>query len=379
MTEPIFAPHLSRWKRAGLALAVWTVLGLIQTVRLYIIYNAGTSLTMTWSLSLVWALADWYIWGGLSILIFAIVRRVQWDRWPWYRVLAVHIPAAIVFSGGQLALYAVASEVLATVAFAEVNAAPEAWYTSLYYLTLNRWHSVLLTYVMIAAIGYAWQFYNHKRQEETRRLDVERQLAQAQLSALKARLQPHFLFNTLNAVTALIHSDPHQADRMVSRLSDLLRLVVDSDGQTETTLHHELDFVERYLDIQRLRFPDRLRVDYAVDPFCRDAVVPNLILQPIVENAVQYAVAARKQGGQVSIAAERSGDNLNITITDDGPGLPKTFDLTVSDGVGLTSTKGRLERMYAGRGTVRLRNRESGGLEVTMIMPFRTDGNEANL
>lgn len=379
MTEPFFVPHLPRWKRAALAWAIWTALGLVQTVRLYIIYNASASFSMPWSLSLVWALADWYLWGALSLVIFAVIRRIPIDHWPWYRVLAVHVPLALIVSALQLFLYATVSELIATYVFPSVNAAPEPWYISLYYLTLNRWHSVLLTYAMIAAAGYAWQFYQHKRLEETRRFDVERQLAQAQLSALKARLQPHFLFNTLNAVTALIHSDPQQADRMVSRLSDLLRLVVDSDGQPETTLHHELDFVERYLDIQRLRFPDRLGVDYSVDPHCRDAIVPNLILQPIVENAVQYAVATRRSGGHISIAAVREGADLQVTISDNGPGLPQAFDLSCSKGVGLRSTKDRLERMYDGRGALHLRGSHAGGLAVELHLPFRvaTNGDHA--
>ncbi|MFW6085154.1 MAG: sensor histidine kinase, partial [Gemmatimonadota bacterium] len=198
------------------------------------------------------------------------------------------------------------------------------------------------------------------------------------LSALEMQLHPHFLFNTLHAISTLMHRDVEAADRMLARLSDLLRLTLENAGTQEVLLKEELDFLEQYLEIERTRFGDRLMVDVEVDPATLDARIPNLILQPLVENAVRHGVAPRADPGWIGIRAARHDGELRVTIEDDGPGLPEADadGLTPAGaGVGLANCRARLEQLYGDRGRLDLRSSPAGGLLVSLRIPYR-DGSD---
>ena len=182
------------------------------------------------------------------------------------------------------------------------------------------------------------------------------------------QLQPHFLFNTLHSISALVHEDGEAADLMIARLSEFLRLVIARDGAQEVALTEELEFLSRYLEIQRLRFQDRLQVSVEAGSGTGAALVPNLVLQPLVENAIRHAVEPRSEGGRVEIAARRVDDRLRVTVRDDGPGLRGA---PATGGVGIANTRARLEHLYGDRHVLEVADHAEGGVLVTLELPWR--------
>jgi LytS/YehU family sensor histidine kinase len=182
------------------------------------------------------------------------------------------------------------------------------------------------------------------------------------------QLQPHFLFNTLHSISALMHRDVEAADRMLTRLSDLLRLTLESASTPEVPLSRELDFLDAYLEIQQTRFEERLEVVRDIDPLALDALVPNLLLQPLVENAIRHGVANRTTGGRVEISARRENGRLTLSVRDDGPGLSPN----AGQGVGLSNTRARLEHLYGEAQSLALANDPAGGVRVTVVAPYRS-------
>jgi two-component system, LytTR family, sensor kinase len=187
---------------------------------------------------------------------------------------------------------------------------------------------------------------------------------------LKMQLHPHFLFNTLNSISALLHQDPGLADRMIARLGDFLRLTLDNSGSQEVTLQRELEFLKCYLEIERVRFQDRLTVSYDVAPETLDAMVPNLVWQPIVENAIRHAIAPRAGSGRIEVRAQRIGSKLQLQVKDDGPGLSSKQGSNGSKGVGLANTRERLRQLYGDEQRFELGSGSDRGLVVTLEIPF---------
>jgi two-component system LytT family sensor kinase len=231
--------------------------------------------------------------------------------------------------------------------------------------------------VLFAGISRATMLRARHRSHETVLLQaqaaqLQAQLADARLSALRAQLDPHFLFNTLNAVSALVERDARGVRRMISRLSELLRHSLD-EGASEVTLQRELDLLERYLDIMRVRFGDRLGVQVDVPPALLGARVPNLVLQPVVENAIKHAIAPREEGGRIVISAEQRGDRLVLRVRDDGPGPGASVE-PPGAGVGLANTRARLAEMYGTRQHLLLVAGEDGsGTVVEISLPLQTE------
>ncbi|HJU89305.1 MAG TPA: histidine kinase [Gemmatimonadaceae bacterium] len=200
---------------------------------------------------------------------------------------------------------------------------------------------------------------------------LEGQLAQAQLQTLRLQLQPHFLFNTLNTIAALVSSDARAAERMVTRLSDLLRQTLNNAAEQEVTLARELELLSPYLEIQRLRFADRLRVDFNIAPDAENALVPSLLLQPLIENAIRHGITPRAAGGRVDVRARRDGEYLRIEVADDGIGFRAWSGRTPREGVGLGATRGRLRHMYGAAHHLTLDAPPEGGFTVRLAIPYR--------
>jgi len=196
-------------------------------------------------------------------------------------------------------------------------------------------------------------------------------LAQAQLNALRMQLHPHFLFNTLNSISVLMSEDVATARRMLSRLSDLLRTSLDNDGRHEVSLREELEFLKAYLEIEETRFQDRLTVRMQIEPDLLDARVPNLILQPLVENAIRHGIATRAQSGVIEINAARDNGMMRLTVRDDGPGLGTNSPSSLISGIGLSNTRERLKQLYGANHRFEMMNASGGGLEVVIAIPFR--------
>lgn len=225
--------------------------------------------------------------------------------------------------------------------------------------------------LMIAGL-HGWRFYQASRARELRAAQLEGELNRAQLDRLEAQLQPHFLFNTLNAISSLMYSDPDRADRMMGRLSDLLRLTFQRTASAEVALAAELEWLGWYLEIMRLRFGDRLTVRQTIAPDTTALAVPRLLLQPLVENALTHGAAKHAGPATVTIAARREGDRLRLTVADDGPGIGGDPAGALASGVGLSNTVARLRALYGDQGRLTIENGAGGGLLVTLDLPART-------
>jgi sensor histidine kinase YesM len=203
------------------------------------------------------------------------------------------------------------------------------------------------------------------------KVQLEGQLSQAQLQALKMQLHPHFLFNTLHSISALLNKDKEAARQMIARLGDFLRLTLENSGAQEVTLQQEIEFLVCYLEIQRIRFQDRLTTSLDVEAEALDAQVPNLILQPIVENAIRHGISQRSTPGRIEIQAKHRNGVLRIQVRDNGPGLPvnRSHEKLFQKGLGLANTQTRLERLYGGEHRFELTNDPAGGLIVTLEIP----------
>ncbi len=244
--------------------------------------------------------------------------------------------------------------------------------SSLYrHLLLFNLPTGFMTYWTLVLVSHAINTFRRLREEELNATRLKAELAEAQLAALKLQLQPHFLFNTLNSISALLDSNVEAADRMLACLGDFLRMTLDSSAARDVPLEQEMRFVTCYLDIERVRFHDRLRVEFDVDPLALSARVPNLILQPIVENAVKHGIARRLATGRITIRAKRAGETLQLQVCDDGPGLTGCGEgARWKEGVGLGNTRARLRHQYGDAHRLDLRDGPGGGLQVTLEFPY---------
>ncbi|HET9863072.1 MAG TPA: sensor histidine kinase [Steroidobacteraceae bacterium] len=245
-------------------------------------------------------------------------------------------------------------------------------------LFIFGFHTSVVAYWVVLSIQTAFRNYARYQEREQAALrsdlrasQLETQVAQARLGALKAQLQPHFLFNTLNAIVVLVRQQRgRQAEETLARFSDLLRAVLADMETQEVTLARELEYLKLYLSIEQVRFSDRLRVDIDVDAELLDAAVPHMGLQPLVENAIKHGVGSRATPGVITIRAGRSGDALHVTVRDDGPGF-RAIGGEHGMGVGLANTRARLNQLYGSRAQLRAENAPGGGAQVTMVLPFR--------
>jgi LytS/YehU family sensor histidine kinase len=229
-----------------------------------------------------------------------------------------------------------------------------------------------IVYWLVIWASHALNYYKRYRESELQASRLSAQLAEAQLQALKMQLHPHFLFNTLHSISSLLSRDTEAARRMIARLGDFLRLTLENNGAQEVLLREELDFLKCYLDIEGIRFYDRLTVRLEIEPQTLSARVPNLILQPIVENAIRHGIAPRSVPGLIEIKSAREGERLRLEVRDDGPGLP----LEVGSGrlgrrgIGLSNTQNRLRQLYGQDASLEMANDARGGLCVTLEIPF---------
>ncbi len=229
-----------------------------------------------------------------------------------------------------------------------------------------RFLNQLLVYLAVLAAGFAREFFRRDQRRQRQAVQLQAQLAEARLDALRMQINPHFLFNTLHAVSALVERDPGGVRRMIARLSELLRHTIESHATDEVPLRDELAFLRRYIEIMEIRFQGRLRVEQNIAGDVQDALVPNLILQPIVENALEHGVNRAGGEGRIEIAARRDGAQLLLTVRDNGPGL----DQQNASGVGLANTRARLDQLYGGRASVELRDAEGGGVLAQITLPY---------
>jgi LytS/YehU family sensor histidine kinase len=239
--------------------------------------------------------------------------------------------------------------------------------TGVHYFVTN-----VILYWFVVSAHQGWHYYRRYREHEVQTAELRRELVEAKLAALRMQLNPHFLFNTLHAVSALIHENPEAADRVVARLSELLRLSLDTSRPPEIPLREEMEFLDRYLEIEQTRFADRLTVEKSLEAETLDALVPCLLLQPLVENAVRHGIEPREEAGVVSISAQRSNGRLKLCVSDNGAGLGGKQEEPLQEGIGLSNTRSRLRHLYGEDFRVELRPRNTGGLDACVEIPYHT-------
>lgn len=248
---------------------------------------------------------------------------------------------------------------------------PGPW-TRYFQLAFTRAQSAVPIYWTIVCVTWVLSYYQQLRERERRTLELEARLMQANLQTLKAQLQPHFLFNTLNAIASLVRRKPDVAEDMIGSLSDFLRVTLDTEQQHEVPLRREIEFLDLYLEMQQGRFGKRLNIQKEIDSATLNVPVPTLILQPLVENSVRHGIEPRESGGTIVIRAWRCEDRLRLEVCDDGEGL-KTGQLTAfCEGVGLSNTKARLQELYGDAHRFKINPNEGRGLTVTVELPWRS-------
>jgi two-component system LytT family sensor kinase len=350
---------------------LWTVIGVFWATRMWLLYkDAGTD-AVTWMEAMTLGLMEWYWWAILTIPIFKLSTHLRFDRTHWARSLSVHIGAAVAVSVLHVALYNLAFRPLDVYFMqTEYPLGMESWWDSYWLWLRSKFHVGMMAYAVIALISYAVTYYQRYKQEELRASELRAQLAGAQLEALKSQLHPHFLFNALHTVSSLMHDDIEAADRVVSRLGDLLRRSLQRVDRQTVPLKEEIDFAERYLEIERFRFSDRMTTDIRVQPAVRDASVPSLILQPLIENAVRHGIAGTREGGTVRVSAERDGETLRLEVANDLRGAQATASDQPGEGVGLRNTRERLQRLYGDRHQLAIENGAGTEFRVIIRIPY---------
>jgi len=360
----------NRWLKWLAIVGLWAVLGLIYAGPIYLEVQAEGMNHAAWRI-VTWGVLTWCIWAPLTPVIIWLGRRFSLVGDMWKHSLRVHVPAFLIISAAHTA--AATFITLAVKPFDNMGDSPMAFWPRF----LSRMKSAigpdLLVYAAVIGVCYAIDYYRKYRERGFLASQLEAQLAQAQLDSLRMQLHPHFLFNTLNGIVGLVRDNKNQAAvNMLVGLSDLLRHALEHSSQQEVELKEELNFIKLYLDIQQMRFSDRLQIEFDVDPSVLKALVPNLILQPLAENALRHGIGRSVASGLVGISAHNENGFLKLMVLDNGAGLTSDWQLKSSGGIGLANTAARLQQLYGEKHRLDVHNREGGGVEVVVVIPFHT-------
>ena len=354
----VFAALVSFWFTNVTGLSYWTLRADASTNFPYI---------------LLMNLAVWGSWALFAPAVFALGRRFRFARGRWRRAGAVHAATALVVTAAHLLFVATARFALQRAWGVETAWVPNV--RDAFFRTLDF---ELPVYWALLGLQHAIDYYREVRETELVSAQLETRLMESQLQALQQQLHPHFLFNTLHAISALIHRDPDRADTMIERLSDLLRITLHKVGVQEVPLYEELEYLRAYLDIEQVHFGERLEIVYDIDVLMLDALVPNLLLQPLAENAIRHGLERSAGPGRLHIVAGRDGDSLLLRVIDNGRGmLPSALD-AANHGVGLSNTRSRIERLYGSAARLTLTPNEGGGVVVTIQLPVRRRTSDEN-
>ncbi len=350
------------WIKLASVFAFWTLLGVAFAVQFHFA-SEQIGNPVPWSRAFAHSLADWYVFALLSIPAVLLAGRFTIERPHAGHALLIHFGASVVFS----LVYVTLRAVIALWQNADLSFAPACRA-----LLIKSWHFNLLVYWVIISVNHAFDYYDKLREREVRTAELERHLTEARLQALQMQLNPHFLFNTLHAISALMHKDVDAADRMLVRLSELLRHALEATDTQEVTLREELDFLSRYLDIEHTRFGPRLTVEMKIAPETLEALVPNLVLQPLLENAIRHGIEPHARPGSIEVSAKRDGESLRLEVRDNGDGLAGGAP---TERVGLSNTRARLSQLYGHAQKFSLSNAPQGGFLASIDLPFRLQSN----
>ena len=359
----------SQTGRVGLPLifGVATALGVFSTFQAYNYVSFFTERRPSFPMLLALNVTYWYAWAALVPGILWLARRYRFGRNTWKPAAAAHTLGVLVFTFLH-ALLTVTCRLPIAAIFGATR--PLSWWSSFQELFFLNFDWEMMTYWAVVGLSHALDFYHESQEQRVAAAMLGTRLAEARLQSLQSQLHPHFLFNTLHTISALMHRDIEAADAMLARLSDLLRLSLDRIDTQQVTLKEEMDFLQKYLEIERTRFGDRLEVRIDIEPDTLDASVPNLLLQPLVENAIRHGIAQKVGGGLLEIRAMRENGELCLLVRDTGPGLSAATLTALNTGVGLTNTRSRLEELFPDRHRFEFHEPPDGGLAVKIRIPF---------
>lgn len=365
-----------------LIFAGWTLVAFFYTSQA-LIENGYRARPLVWWRVLVWELFFCYLWLALTPVVLRLNRRFPFERGRIIRNLPLHIVAGVVLSLLHLLIYSALYAILPSYSVPADERLNTFFFERYKIFVAAYLHFCLISYWGALTVHYLAKYYSAYQERALRASQLESSLAQSQLEVLKLQLQPHFLFNTLNTISELVHEDVDAADRMIARLSSLLRTSLDTVGVQEVPLKEEIDFLRKYLDIQQVRFGERLKVQIAAAPETLNDFVPYMILQPLVENAVRYAVAPRAGGGRISIEAKRIDKILRLTVYDDGQnpnngggGGSASAKTGISERVGLSNTRARLRHLYGDRQKFYYEISSGGEMTVVLEIPLKNANQE---
>jgi two-component system LytT family sensor kinase len=345
-----------------LLFGLWTLIGCAVASQVYLA-RAQFGQPVTWRFALSKSLADWYVFALLAIPASWLARRFPLEKQRWGLPLLIHLGASALFSVSWMIVRALIEQ---------REGPSREGFMAAFSQGLGTFVINMLVYWAIVSVTHALSYYSKYQEREVRAAELERRLTEARLQALQMQLNPHFLFNTLHAISSLVHKDAEAADRMISRLSDLLRYTLESTQAHEVPLQQELQILDRYLEIEQTRFGARLSVQKEIAPEALPVMVPNLILQPIVENAIKHGIEPHARPGVIRICASR-GSGLILEVRDNGKGLRADSQ---RERVGISNTRARLEQLYPSAHQFEMANLPEGGLCVRMEIPWRTGTTE---
>jgi two-component system, LytTR family, sensor kinase len=362
--------HVSSRTKWLAIIAVWAMLGVIYAGPIYMEVRAEQMGHAAWRV-FSWGILTWLAWAPLTPAIIWFARRYSLIDGEWKKNIFVHLTAFIVMS--VLHSAAATAITLSIDPFDGMGDSPKTFWPRFLSRVQGSFGSDLLVYGGVIGICYAFDYYRKYREREFLASRLEAQLAQTQLESLRMQLHPHFLFNTLNSIVGLVRDNKNQAAvSMLVGLSDLLRQTLEHSSRQEVELREEINFIKLYLSIQEMRFSDRLRLEFDIDPATAKAMVPNLILQPLTENALRHGIARSAESGVIGISSAVENGRLRLLVYDNGAGLPDDWQMKGSAGIGLANTIARLQQLYDENHKFDIRNRDGGGVEAVIVMPLRT-------
>ena len=360
----------NRWRKFAVVAGLWTLLAFVSAGELYVSQIAWDK-PIHFSLAVRRSLEEWYLWALLTPIILWLSRRFPLERLKLRRWLGAHFAGALGVSVIYMLAYSAVMNGQKSIdgtTFEFVKVFKKMFF---YHLEVD-----MIIYWLIVAVHQGAHYYRQNRERELQAAELSAELVQSRLEALRMQLNPHFLFNTLHAISALIYENPEAADRIVARLSELLRVSLEQSDSHEVPLEEELAFLGRYLEIEQTRFQDRLVVEMQIEPGLEKMLVPSLILQPLVENAVRHGIEPREEPGRVIVSARRKDGRLELKVTDNGPGLPENSPVPSREGVGLSNSRSRLTHLYGADHQFILQSAPGGGLAVTLLIPCRGESDQ---
>jgi len=358
------------WRRAALLFGGWTLVSVIFAAVSYAAAIGENNKEFGFVAALRLNLVQFYLWAIFSPLIFRFSQRFPIEFRPLnVRNLLLYFPALISFAGIHQTIHLAVLWSITPRLRLQFPALVDCYRA---YFGFGFYIDLIIASLIVIAL-HALLYYQNFRASELAQSSLKTQLAQAQLRALKMQLHPHFLFNTLHSISSLVLEDPAKANSMIARLGDFLRLTLENSDQQLVSLKEETEFLRCYLEIEQVRFGDRLALAFELEPQTLSAQVPHLILQPVVENAIQHAIAPRATRGHINIEAKRLNSLLRLEVRDNGAGIPSNGDLLGIEGLGLSNVRARLHQMYGSDFRFELMNARDGGLTVVMEIPFQRE------